>query len=194
MSEAWFAIGGVFLGGRLGWIGKYIRHRYTASQRAKYLAVRVIIALDRYVEKCAASLTEHDPDFPDDRNPDLNWNLPEKPTLPTDVDWTTLPVDLTYRVLEIPQRDAEAREAVIYAVDVADGDAGKNTMDEYFEKIALDAAACAIQLRSNYGLPQREYGDWNPEKIIKSYRKARLERLAQIKRNFNSGLQSKGNA
>ena len=178
MSEGLYAIVGVLIGGVLGWAGEYIRYRYTTRQRATYAAIRSVIALDRYVSKCALSLTESDPDYPDDQDPDDNWNLPEKVVIPEDVDWSSLSSDLAYRILVIPQRDAEAREGVNFTYGVAGGAAAKQILDEYFEEIGLDAAKCAVKLRKNFRLREHRYDKWNPVEVIRAYRKKRLDRAA----------------
>ena len=174
-NEGMFAIYGVVVGVVLTWLGEFVRQRRTIKRRANYLAIRAVIALDAYVGKCAAALAS-DPPFPDpNSNPDDNFELPEKFQIPDDVDWTSVSPAVAQRILEIPQRDAEAREAVSFIWQVADGGAARDTRDEQFLEIAHDAGHIAAELRRCYSLVKAPPTEWDPVKVIQDLKKKRTK-------------------
>lgn len=165
-SEGMFAIYGVIVGAVLTWLGEYVRQATRQNKQAKYLSIRTTIALDAYIRDCASALTWEDP-FPDpNENPDNSFKTPEKFQIPDDVDWTSILVSSARKILEIPQRHAEAEDAVRVVYDLADGVQAQSVRDERFLAIALDAIAVAGDLRNRYNLPKKPVGDWDPETII----------------------------
>lgn len=165
VREGMFAIYGVVAGVALTWVGEFIRLGFERNRRARYLAIRSVIALDTFVGKCAEALTS-DPEVPPNTNPDDVFDMPDTFQIPGDVDWTSISHDLAYRILSIPQRDTEAREAVSFIFRVADGAQASDTRDEYYIALGLDAANIANDLRNKYNLVKAAAGKWDPVKIL----------------------------
>lgn len=176
MSEGVFAIAGVILGGLLGWVGEYIRWNLSRRHRAHYLAVRIVISLDRFVGRCAtAAFMDYD-----DREV-FSAARPEKLVLPEDVDWQSVTPEIAYRILELPQKEKEANEKGIFYWDATgEADVAHSAEIEGYVKVGLDAAEIAAQLRKKYRLPDRPKGDWDPVVKLQERWKAIEKREARI--------------
>ena len=165
-----FAIYGVVIGSLMSG-GVAIFHGFLNRQRAaKFLAVVIVIALDRYVANCASALVNTPLDFDHERDPDDQFNMPDRLVLPEEPDWTSIPADLAHKILELPQRDAQAHEAVGTIWHLADGSAARSTRDDEFTRLAIEASEIARDLRTRYGLPARPHADWDPVSEIKQFR------------------------
>ncbi len=154
------------IGAGLTWIAQASITRNERKRRALYLSIRSVIALDAFVSSCASAMTS-DPEPEPGQDPDNYFDLPDQPMLPDDVDWTSISHDIAYRTLIIPQRDAEAKEAVKCICGVADGLAAKETRDEYYIPLGLEAANIAGELRTKFSLTGRETGRWDPVAELK---------------------------
>ncbi|WP_374765255.1 hypothetical protein [Yunchengibacter salinarum] len=174
-NEGMFAIFGVVVGVVLTWLGEFIRQRCATKRRANYLAIRAVIALDAYVGTCAAELESDSPFSDHNNNPDDNFDLPGKFQIPDDVDWTSVSPAVAQRILEIPQRDAEARAAVSFIWRMADGGAACHTRDEHFLEIAHDAAQIADDLRSCYSLVKAPPTEWDPITVLHDLKRNNTE-------------------
>lgn len=178
MSEGVFAIVGVILGGLFGWVGEYIRWNLSRRDRAHYLAVRIVISLDRFVDRCAtaASINYEDREV-------FSAARPEKLVLPDDVDWQSVTPEIAYRILELPQKEKEANEKGIFYWDATgEADVAQSAEIEGYVKVGLDAAKIATQLRKRYRLPERPQKDWEPTVKLQE----QWNRIVEKEKNTNA--------
>lgn len=103
---------GVALGAALTWVREDWRERRTYATRAKLLAVKTVIALDTFIVECASKIGG-EPE--DDGSGPPRYDIPTRLVTPADVDWATIPPDLTYRILRIPVQCDEAAQRARWA-------------------------------------------------------------------------------
>lgn len=166
--EAWIGLAGVVVGAVITISAESLFRWGERGRRAKYLAVRCVIALDRYVTLCAGCL---DPDPLEEDGPDVSYTMPPPPQLPEGVDWTAIPPDLCYRLLELPNNDQEARNQVSFYSHMTGSWDARDTRDERFTALGLSANRLATELRNKYRLVARPAATWNPvERLEESQR------------------------
>lgn len=113
--QAIFGLIGVVIGGFLTLLRDTWSEWRARRRHARYLAIRVVIALDRYVEKCADVATD---DGLSQGQPNADGYLEEQvalppaPTFPPDLDWKSIDHDLAYRLLSL-SNEAEAADRTI---------------------------------------------------------------------------------
>lgn len=174
MNEGLYALLGAIVGGALTVGGDWMRNSNEKKARAQYLAIRCVIALETYISDCASALT-NDPEAPPGTNSNDFFEMPEQFQIPDDVDWTSVPHNLSYRILSIPQRDSAARDAVRFILGVADESQARESRDEDFIKLGLDSAEIATELRRQYQLDKATVDGWDPVKELGNLKAARLK-------------------
>lgn len=164
-------------------LGTFVITRYTLANNAKnelqqrrgelerhahYLAVRVICMLDPFVSACCDVAG-------DSGMPDSEGNMEPQVSLPTlalpeDVDWKTIPTELMYRILSLPNDIDIARQTIDF---VGSEIASPPDYDEAFEeraiqfgKLGLTALALCDEMRAAYSIPQRSYSGWHPKEAL----------------------------
>lgn len=111
MREALFGLVGVFVGAMLTWVREVWSDRRTRGRHARYLAIRVVCVLDRYIESCAEVVSD-DGLCHGQRNeqgylvPQIP--LPAPPAFPEDLDWKSIEPSLMYLILSLPSRVGRA--------------------------------------------------------------------------------------
>ncbi|MEM1149939.1 MAG: hypothetical protein AAGI03_05195 [Pseudomonadota bacterium] len=176
MIEAVIGLFGVVVGAAVTIGADWLRGRSEKGERAKYLAIRTVITLDRYVSDCA-SVIEPEPVPPLEHEPLVE--LPPKLTLPDDVDWTSIPPDLCYRILSLPSREKSAADAVSFMGGPGGGDPA-DARDEHFTDLGLLAHAIAQDLRAAFGLEAPRRNEWDPAESLRA-RKSERERRDNAK-------------
>ena len=164
MISAGSGLVGVVVGTVLPWF----REKWGDKQKARYLAIRVVCILDEFLEQCT-NVVGDDGLCCGQRNADgyleAQVSPPKSLPLPDDVDWKSIEHHLMYRILALPSRiEAENRAISFLAEQSFPPD-----FEEYFEErqyryacLGLDAANLALTLRHTYGIPDQEFGDWDP--------------------------------
>jgi hypothetical protein len=148
---------GAVLGAGLTWIEGGLRRRRERSARARYLAVRVLIAMDRFLADTAEALRA-EPHPLDDVDPETFAPLPEAYREPQGVDWSSIDDSMAYELLSLPERDREARVRIgdLYQYDTS----VRHLRDELFSRLALDVDDLAERVRREYGIaPQSDRPD-----------------------------------
>jgi hypothetical protein len=178
MTEAAFGLAGVIVGAFLAWFQAAWSDRRTRERHARYLAIRVVCVLDRYLESCAEvaiddGLCEGQPNAEGFLEPQVS--LPPPPAFSDDMDWKSIPHELMYRLLSLPS-EAEVANRMIA------GAAEHDTPPDYasffeerqyqYAKLGLRAFKLTDEIRKAYAIPGRECGEWNP-----------VEHLAKVKTN-----------
>src|SRR5436305_213062 len=115
MNEAIFGLIGVALGSFISWLQSYVADKKETHKKARYLAIRVVCILDKYLEDCAEVVKDDGLSF-GQRNSEgclePQVKAPGAPDYPDDVEWITIEPELMYRILSLPA-DVEAAHRVI---------------------------------------------------------------------------------
>ena len=190
MTQAIFGLIGVFVGGLLTWFRDAWSDGRTLKRHARYLAIRVVCVLDKYVQDCADVATD-DGLCQGQRNErgylEAQVSKPPPPTFPQDLDWKSIDHELTYRLFSL-QNESEAADRMI---SFASENAFPPDFEEVFEErqyqyamLGLAAFALTQELRDKYTISARTPGEWNPvEKLreakneVDKYRRDRMQRL-----------------
>jgi len=183
MSGALYGLIGVVIGALLTWFRDIWSDRRARGRNARYLAIRVVCILDKYVERCAEVVSD---EGEEDREgcTVARVSSPTPPEFPLDLDWKSIDHELMYRLLSLPN---EAETAASYVDSVSEFVAGPPDFAEYFEerqvqysKVGLSAFALTQELRKMYGIPAQEFGHWNP-----------AERLAEVQKKVEQFRQKR---
>src|SRR5580658_8677661 len=78
-----------------------VRERLVRSRDARYLAIRIVCILDRYVEDCASTATDSGEENADGLNVP-QFSAPQPPTYPSDVNWKSIDHTMMYKLLALP--------------------------------------------------------------------------------------------
>lgn len=104
---------GAVLGAGITWVDSGLRRRRETATRARYLATRLVIAIDRYVIACCNALRA-EPHPLDDTDPETFAPFPEEYREPDgNVDWSSIDDGLAYELLSLPERDRDVRRRVL---------------------------------------------------------------------------------
>lgn len=172
MSEALFGLLGVVVGAAITWVKDWWSEGRNRRRHATYLATRMVCIFDSYVESCAEVVAD-DGLIDGHRNPDgcleIQVEEPDPPAYPEDLEWTSIPHAIAYRALSLPDRVSAARRQIGFRADF-DGppydEAIKERQIQYAE-LGLLAAEIAEELRNEYRIPTRNYGDFNTKSWLK---------------------------
>ena len=157
-------LAGVIVATALPWF----RDRWNNKRQARYLAIRVVCVLDEFVDQCTCVVAD-DGLCDGQRNAqgclEPQIAQPKGLPLPTDVDWRSIDYDLMYNILTLPSRIEGENRAISFAAE----NSFPPDYNEVFEErrhryscLGLDAAALTNVLRTRYGIPAQEFGDWDP--------------------------------
>lgn len=191
MGQALFGLIGVAVGAFLGIFRDLLSDWRTRRRNARYLAIRIVCVLDKYVEDCAEVSTDDGLCHGQrDENGYLQAQVPypAPPSFPQDLDWRSIEHNLMYRLLSIPN-EAEAANSKIDFVEQQI--AFPPDFEEFFEerqdqysKLGLNAYALTEELRQQYGIPARQLEVWDPSEHLRKARKeleaARRRRTDQL--------------
>jgi hypothetical protein len=183
-------ISGVVIGSILNWIREALSTRAQRLRNGTYLAIRVTCILDKYIVDCAAVVQDDGLSYGQrDEHGCLSPQVetPEAPSYPNDLDWKSIDRLLAYHLLAM-QNETDAADASIdaawdYAATAPDYDEFFEEREAQYAKLGLAAHAYGEQLRKTYGIPAREFGQWNPVEKLREAREAvgkrRQERYAR---------------
>lgn len=138
------------------------------ERRARFLAIRVVCALDPFVSQCTSFVYDRGVlDVEGTKRP----NEPEPTvTLPDNVDWRAIKPDLMYRILSFPNAIEAAQISIsVVAVHIYGPPDYEEIFDEriiQFGKLGTSALELATELRKTYNIPMCDYGDWAPKEIF----------------------------
>ncbi|MGJ3259794.1 MAG: hypothetical protein ACFE0S_09340 [Rhodospirillales bacterium] len=148
------------------------------KRRASYLAARVVCVLDPFVMACCDVVGDngiYDPKG-------VRHIQVSTPTLelPQDVDWKSISPALMYRILALPNQIEAAEKAVSWVgSELAfppDYDEAYDERCYQYARLGLTAFDLAAELREMFGLPDQDYGKWNPRSYLEGSSKEEFER------------------
>lgn len=190
MSEAVAALVGAIVGSVIVVVREWLASSADSRKRAKYLAVRVVITLDRFVDQCA--VVSLDDGYLEGNRDEAtaNTEAPSPISFPVDVDWRSIDHQLAYDLLSLDNRLHDAQQAINAAADYA----SPPDYSEYYETrryryalLGLEAARLARILRDTHDLPRRTFGEWNPESKLQETQKE-IEAEREKDKAFSSDI------
>lgn len=176
----------VLLMGQILW--PLVRDWHIKKGEGKYLAVRVVCVLDKFVEDCAS--TAIDSGQEDENGYSIaRVNAPNPPAYPNDVNWKSIDDTLMYQLLSLP---ASTERAANY-VQGSKENASPPDYSEYFEArtesyatVGLQAYELSRMLRKEYKLPPMQFLAWDPirrmEDELKEISKRQEMRVKDLER------------
>ena len=174
MIEAIIGFVGVIVGSMITLAHEIWRFHAHKEKTAYYSAIRIISVLDEYFQHCVdvafdngtsegrpAGRTDDGQDFYE-----AQIKRPKAPVYSEDVDWKSLPNDLTYEILSL---SGLARDTDRF-IDVSAEHAFPPDYQEFFDarqigyaKIGLEVFSLIAKLRDKYSLAEKNYAQWNPD-------------------------------
>ena len=168
MSEGIFGLAGVVLGLLFQWVQQAWTQRRERAANARYLAIRVVCALDKYIEDCLA--VTFDDGYSEGRPAgkdgyaEAQVTTPVAPIFPSDADWKSINHELMYRLLALP-RDVEIAD---HAIDAAGEHDTPPDYCDFFEerqyqyaKLGLSAFDITKDIRRIYAIPPLPAAQWS---------------------------------
>ncbi len=165
MSDGFAAFLGAVIGSGLLLFRDWIAAAYNTRKNAKYLAIRVVTILDRFVDECAQ--VSIDDGFLEGWNEiaKTTVNDPSPVLFPDDLDWRSIEHQLAYNLLALDNKIHDAKQSISAAGEYASLPDYSEYYDErrlQYAVLGLEVAELARNLRDTHDLPRRSFGDWNP--------------------------------
>jgi hypothetical protein len=146
----------------------WVRDYSSRKRAARYLAIRVVCILDKYLEDCAAVAMDWGREDPEGEL-ETQVSAPSPPSYPSDLDWRSIDYVLMYELLSLPTMAEKAGSVVSAATEHAYGPDYR----EYFEErnfqygtLGLKGFALAQRLRKEYTIPDLDFDQWDPVSAI----------------------------
>ncbi|RNL88532.1 hypothetical protein ED312_08785 [Sinomicrobium pectinilyticum] len=173
MTEAIFGLIGVLVGSAISWFQTYWTNMQATKRNAKYLAIRVVCILDKFVEDCADVIGDDGLSF-GQRTPEgylePQVKIPGAPIFPEDVDWKSIEHELMYKILSLPS-DIEGADRIIKSAEsIADPPDFEDLFNErkfWYSQWGVAAYKLSEELSIKYGIKKKSYNDWNPVEKLK---------------------------
>jgi hypothetical protein len=153
-----------FLGVVVGVVMPISREWLARSRDARYLAIRIVCTLDRYVEDCASTAVDSGEENAEGFNV-ARVSAPPPPAYPSDVNWKSIDHTLMYKLLALP---ASADRAANYVEGVSENTTGPDS-SEWFEArshqyslLGLQAHKLTETLRKEYKISEIPDRSWDP--------------------------------
>ncbi|MRG45692.1 hypothetical protein GFS24_11235 [Chitinophaga sp. SYP-B3965] len=168
MTEAIFGLIGVLVGSGISWLQTYRTNKQSENKNAKYLAIRVVCILDKFVEDCSDVVKDNGLLF-GQRDSDgylqPQVKSPGAPVFPGDVDWRSINHDLMYQLLSLPSEIEAADRIIKFSENIAvapDFEDWFNERKFYYSQFGLTAYKLSEELCNKYNIKKKVYNDWNP--------------------------------
>lgn len=168
MTEGIFGLVGVLVGALITWIESYYSNRRTEKKNAKYLAIRVVCILDKFMEDCADVVKDDGLQF-GQRTPDgflhPQISVPNIPVFPDDVDWRSIDHELMYKILSFPSDIAAGNKLIDFTKNISGPPDCEDWFDErkyHYASFGLTANRLAGELCSKYAIQKKRYNNWDP--------------------------------
>jgi len=179
------------LGASIALGGTWLFRSGETEKSARYLAIRLVCLFDKYIEDCV-SVVRDDGLCYGSRTKDgclqPQVRSPGQPQYPDDIDWKSINHDLMYELLSFPSEVEAGDSSISFSWDIS----SPPDFDEFFEdrafqysQFGLKAYELAQKLRKKYGIPEKDYTDWNPVSVLQE----ELEKIE--KRNAQRELRNK---
>jgi hypothetical protein len=169
MKEAIFGLVGVIIGSALSWLQTHWIYKRSENKNARYLAIRCVCILDKFVEDCMDVIKDNGLSY-GQRNAqgclEPQVKLPGPPIFPADIDWKSIDHETMYKLLSFTS-DVEAGDRLI---DFTQTIACPPDYEDFFEerkyhycKHGLNGCLLSKKIATKYGIKKKQYDDWDPE-------------------------------
>jgi len=182
MESAIFGFLGVIIGSLIAVAKDYLFQKKKDEKDAKYLSALVSFELERYASLCADVVGDNGlcEGQPDERGYSRTQvDTPKFEPLLIKGEWTTLPPDLMYEILDLPHR-AEVANIKIYSVFENDSPPDFSSAFEerqlQYANLGINALMLSDKLKLRAGLPSRIDNRWTPMDYM-------VERLSAIEKD-----------
>ena len=183
-------ISGVLLGNSFVAIREHLKSNRERDKDAHFLAVLVVAHLDRYIDTCIRvshddGTSEGVPAGRDREYHEITVGAPEFDPLVLDVEWKSLPPELMFRILQVPQDQDMVERALSNVFEYAD-------LPEYAEffrarrhdyaQLGLEVLRIATDLRKLAGLPdsKSDRGEQNRAQTLAEQMRAVEDERAEV--------------
>lgn len=157
MTEAIFGLLGVLLGSGISWFQSYWSDKRETNKNARYLAIRIVCILDKYLEECASVVKDDGLSY-GQRTKDGSLHpqvtSPGPPVYPEDVDWKSINHELMFQILSFPSEVEEGDRMIKATWDIT----GPPDYNEWFterrfhySKFGLIACKLSDDISKRYG-------------------------------------------
>lgn len=198
MTEAIFGLIGVLIGSGISWFQAYWTSRKTDIKNAKYLAIRMVCILDKFIEDCAEVIKDDGLSF-GQRNSqgclEPQVQSPGAPIFPSDVDWKSIEHNLMYKLLSFPSEVEGGDRIIKFTENIADPPDFEDWFNErkfHYSRFGLIAYTLSNELSDKYGIQKKVYNDWNPatdfQQELSAVIEKREKRFKQHRQFVNSVL------
>ncbi|AYM99179.1 hypothetical protein [Chryseobacterium sp. 3008163] len=170
MTEAIFGLIGVLVGSAISWFQSHWTSKKEAEKSARYLAIRIVCILDKYMEDCAAVVKDTglcEGQRTADGCLQSQVRPPDSPKYPEDVDWKSIDPDLMFALLSFPSEIEDGNRMISATNIIAYPPDYQDWFDErrfYYCQFGLIAHKLSNKLSDKYGITKKIYIDWNPVK------------------------------
>lgn len=172
--EAIFGFLGVIIGATISWFQSYWTNKRESDKSAKYLAIRLVCILDKYLYDCIKIVKDDGLSY-GQRNKEgclePQVKQPGPPIYPDDIDWKSIEPDLMYGLLSFPSEVADGERLISFAWDIT----GPPDFEEWFDErkfqysqFGLIASKLSNDLSSKYGIKKKVYNNWDPVADLKT--------------------------
>lgn len=201
MIEAIVGLVGVIIGAGITWLQTYLIRKRDEAKNARYLAIRCVCILDKFVEDCMDVIKDDGLSF-GERNSEgcLEPQViaPGPPIFPNDVDWRSIDQEIMYKLISFPT-EVEAGDRMIAHTKIFAYP--PNFEDWFLERkyyyctFGIHAYNLSNELTNKYGIKKKVYNNWEPESEfneeftkISERRQQRIEMNKQSIRNTIVGI------
>ncbi|GAA4457868.1 hypothetical protein [Rurimicrobium arvi] len=199
MAEAIIGLVGVLIGSAISLFQGYWNQRRLEKRAARYLAIRVICVLDKFIQGCAEVLKDDGLSW-GQRNKDgclePQVKVPGPPIFPDDIDWKSVDHDLMYKILSMPSEVEAADRMIEAASDFSTPPDFEELFNErryHYSGFGRHAVVLSNDLSNRYGIKKMVYNDWNPENYFTCELEkatARRERVFEYSKNLTKDLKA----
>lgn len=199
MTEAIFGLIGVFVGSAISWFQTYYTTKQTELKNAKYLAIRIVCILDKYMEDCVDVVKDDGLSYGQRAHDGFlkaQVKRPEPPVFPEDIDWKSIDQDLMYKILSFPSDIISANKIIDFTWTISSAPDFEDWFEErsfHYAQFGLYAYDLVKELSSKYNIKMKTYNDWNPVADLSQDLKLIVEkRQRRIQRHENFVKQADG--
>lgn len=168
-----------------------LRDAWNKRRQARYLAIRIVCVLDEFLDECTNVVGDDGLSFGQrsaDGRLEAQVSQPKGLPLPDDVDWRSIDHGLMYEILALPSRIERDNRFISFEAEHAFPPDYRQFFEERqyrYACLGLDVAGLTQTLRSTYGIPEQETGEWDPVAYLVR-EKARIENCREDREKRSS--------
>jgi hypothetical protein len=143
------------------------------KKNARYLAIRIVCILDKYLQDCTDVVKDNGLLY-GQRTADgyLQPQIknPGPPVYPDDVDWKSIDHELMFSLLSLPSEVEDGDRIIKATWAIAGPPDFEDWFDErkfYYSQFGLMAYKLSYDLSSKYGIKKKTYNNWSPVDDLK---------------------------